>query len=180
MDNDVNLIWEKYQYITELFESIYPFQRPQNFYDDEVFYSFDVDGIQVKVQFSSELAEPVLENNNDIKVAFGKPLKTPYGWIKVETEELLNVSNPMKVISTVFNGILVDFIKTYFKDNIDKKISITFHGSLTQQEIDKDIPLEKSKRSRIYLNILKRMTILKEYGLSVYTLGEDGIEISNI
>jgi hypothetical protein len=30
------------------------------------------------------------------------------------------------------------------------------------------------------LNILKRMTILKEYGLSVYTLGEDGIEISNI
>ena len=111
MNNDINLIWEKYQYITELFESIYPFQRPQNFYDDEVFYSFDVDGIQIKVQFSSELAEPVLENNNDIKVAFGKPLKTPNGWIKVETEELLDVSNPMKVISTVFNGILVDFIK---------------------------------------------------------------------
>ena len=179
MNNDSRLIFEKYQCIRELFETSYPFQRPVNFNLDEVFYTFNVDDVLLKVQFMSEYAEPVLDNNNVIRIAFGRPLDTPYGWIKVETEELLQVSNPMKVISTVLNGILVDFIKTYFKDNSDKKISFIFHGSLTQQEIDKDISIDSSKRTRVYMNILKRMPILKEYGLSIYNLGEDGIEISN-
>lgn len=165
--------------LLELFETPYPFEKPKNFKKSEVFYSFNVDGVMLKVQFTSDFDDPVLENDNLIKIAFGRPLKTSKGWIKVNTEELLGIKNPMKVLSTVFNGVLVDFIETFFKGNPDKTISLVFHGSLTQEEIDKDISIDSSKRTRIYLKLLQRMPVLKKYGLSVNDLGEDGIEISN-
>lgn len=165
--------------IVELFDTSYSFKKPSNFNTNEVFYSFNADGVEIKVQLMSEYADPVLETGNLIKVAFGRPLTSAKSWIKVDTEELLNVKNPMKVLSTVINGVLVDFITRYFKEDDSKELTINFHGALTSDEDDKNIEISDSKRSRIYLAILKKMSILKKYNLKVYSLGEDGIEISN-
>jgi hypothetical protein len=150
--------------ISELFDSKYPFKRPSNFKSKEVFYTFNAEGIDIKVQYMSEYANPVLEDGSLIKVAFGRPLKSPHSWIKVDTEELLNVKNPMKVLSTVFET-MTDFITRYFKEDSDKTLSFNFHGALTSSETDKDIDISDSKRARIYIAMLKKLPILKKYNM---------------
>jgi len=164
--------------ISELFDSKYTFKKPSSFKSKEVFYTFNAEGVDIKVQYMSEYADPVLEDGNMIKVAFGRPLKSPRGWIKVDTEELLNVKNPMKVMSTVFET-MTDFITRYFKEDSDKTLSFNFHGALTSDETNKDIDISDSKRSRIYIAILNKLPILKKYKMKISNLGEDGIEISN-
>ena len=172
--------------LSEIFDSMYTFESPKNFKAKEVFYSIPVDGIDIKVQYTSEYADPVLEDNNLIKVAFGRLLKTKPGknwtqksWIKVDTEELLNLKNPTKLLSTVIYGTLTDFITKYFKEDSEKILTISFHGGLTDAEGDKNTEISNSKRSRIYLAMLKKLPILKKYNLTVSNLGEEGIEITN-
>jgi|LakMenE18May11ns_1017448.scaffolds.fasta_scaffold9201187_1 hypothetical protein len=165
--------------LSELFDSMYAFKIPSNFKAKEVFYSIPVDDMDIKVQFTSEYADPVLEDNNLIKIAFGRPLKKPKSWIKVDTEELLKLKNPTKLLSTVINGTFTDFITKYFKEDSEKILTLNFHGGLTDDEDDNDVEISNSKRSRIYLAMLKRLPVLKKYKLKVYNLGDDGIEITN-
>jgi hypothetical protein len=172
--------------LSEIFDSMYTFESPKNFKAKEVFYSIPVDGIDIKVQLTSEYADPVLEDNNLIKVAFGRLLKTKpsknwtqESWIKVDTEELLALKNPTKLLSTVIYGTLTDFITKYFKEDSEKILTISFHGGLTDAEGDKNVEISDSKRSRIYLAMLKKLPILKKYNLTVSNLGEEGIEITN-
>jgi hypothetical protein len=165
--------------LSELFDSMYKFEAPKNFKENEVFYSIKVDGIDIKVQYMSEYADPVLDDNNTIKVAFGRPLKKPRAWIKVDTEELLNLKNPTKLLSTVIYGTLSHFITKYFEDDPEKILTINFHGALTDDEDDNDVEISDSKRSRIYIAMLKRLPVLKKYKLKVYDVGDEGIDITN-
>lgn len=173
--------------LSELFDSMYAFESPKNFNAREVFYSIPVDGMDIKVQFTSEYSDPVLEDGNLIKIAFGRLLTntkkpanwTQESWIKVNTEELLALKNPTKLLSTVIYGTFTDFITKYFKDDSEKLLTINFHGGLTDSEDDDNVEISKSKRSRIYLAMLKRLPILKKYNLEVFNLGDDGIEITN-
>lgn len=166
--------------LSELFDSMYDFKIPSNFKKTEVFYSIPVDGIDIKVQFTSEYSDPVLEDGNLIKIAFGRLLKSQRSWIKVNTEELLDLKNPTKLLSTVIYGTLTDFITKYFKDDSEKLLTINFHGGLTDSEDDDDgVEISNSKRTRIYLAMLKRLPILKKYNLEIFNLGEDGIDITN-
>ena len=172
--------------LSELFDSMYAFKIPSNFKAKEVFYSIPVDGMDIKVQFTSEYADPVLEDNNLIKIAFGRPLESKPGknwtqesWIKVNTEELLALKNPTKLLSTVIYGTLTDFITKYFKEDSEKILTLNFHGGLTSTEDDDNVEISDSKRSRIYLAMLKKLPILKKYNLKVVNLGDEGIEITN-
>jgi hypothetical protein len=182
--NKFNEIYEKV-ILGEAFSSPYKFKSPKDLTKNEVFYSFkNEDGIEILVQIMDEYASSVTSEDSDygvrtpqLMVAFGRKLKTPHGWIKVETEELLGVKDNMRILSTVF-AILDDFMKEYFKKSgKDTKFSMSFHGALTDSEFDKGLGMGDSKRTRIYKKALQ--PIVKKHGLNINAYNDGEITITS-
>jgi len=180
MTNIFNTIVNNLLYLNESFTRSYNFQQPSNFTKDEIFYNFTTKtGIKLAVQIANEYAESVLSPENRILIAFGRklPPSKHKGWLKVKTDELLNVSDSISIISTVVTIIDTYINKFFTKNDIDTPLSINFYGSLTDSEITKDISLDDSKRSRIYLKALT--PISKKYNMELHTYTDGLIELTN-
>lgn len=165
--------------LSESFTRVYNFERPPSFDEDEVFYKFKIQtGQDIYVQLTNEYAESVLAPDGHIMVAFGQKLKNYGGsWIKVDTEELLNVKDSMTILTTAV-AALDDFLNTFFSSNSeDAPISISFYGGATPKEEEQDVKLLNTKRARIYQKIIK--PVAAKYNLEIYTSTDGRIELTN-
>ena len=170
--------------LNEAFTSSYELNKPTNFNDSTVFYTFKTrDGEEISVQFTNEYGESVVSPDNNILAAFGRRTSKTQAtgnwsegsWIEVETEELLNVTDRLQILSTVKRAVL-DFINTFFAQNDeDIPLNINFYGSLTNEEIDQNKSIGQSKRANIYRKMFRDLP----YNLKLYTLPDGQLNISN-
>jgi len=159
-DNVVNSILRTV--VNESLDSSYPLTIPTDFSKYNVYYTFTTkSGIEIAVQLTNEYAESVLSEDNIIRAAFGRRTQTPHGgpksWVNVDTEELLGVSDSIKILSTVRAAIL-NYIEKFFEANDeDTPLTIEFHGSLTDREEAEGKTLAQSKRSNIYSKMFNNL-----------------------
>lgn len=171
--------------LSESFTRVYNFERPASFDESEVFYKFKIQtGEDIYVQLTNEYTEDVLTPDGHIMVAFGQKLKNyessaGFGgsWIKVDTEELLNVKDSMTILTTAV-AVLDDFLNTFFSSNSeDTSIVVSFYGGATPKEEEQDVKLLNTKRARIYQKIIK--PVAAKYNLELYTYKDGRIELTN-
>lgn len=181
-DNVVNSILRTV--VNESLDSSYPLTIPTDFSKHVVYYTFTTkSGIEIYVQFTNEYAESVLSEDNNILAAFGRHTQTPQGgsdsWVNVNTEELLGVSDGIKILSTV-KAAFLDYIEKFFEVNDeDTPLNIEFYGALTDREEAEGKTLAQSKRSNIYSKMFASLSRNLNHNLKFYKDSDGLMTITN-